>query len=313
MIKTSLVMKKVLCLVYFTLCCLVVFSQGFIEKAFDLELEMVFVEGGSFEMGDNSSKMHEADEEVVRNVTLDDYYIGKFPITVHQFAAYINDVNRNIDNPFYFYKTNAEQKGGAYIWNIEKASPEWKDSVNWRYNEYGQLMSEEEYYEHPVIYISWEDAKKFCEWLSLKTGKKYTLPSEAEWEYAARGGKKSRNYTYSGSNNPEKVGWFLTKKVKDAAMHPIGEKAPNELGIYDMSGNVYEWCWDWYSKCYDAKDVNNPHGKDNIDFGNRESFRRVLRGGSFSNLPSSGRVTDRNHGDPNLGTCISSFRIVCHK
>ena len=94
-------MKKVFSLVFLAFCFTVVFSQGFIENAFDLDLEMVFVEGGSFEMGDNSSKMREADESVVRNVTLDDYYIGKFPITVNQFAIYINDINRGVENSFY--------------------------------------------------------------------------------------------------------------------------------------------------------------------------------------------------------------------
>ncbi|MBO5974301.1 MAG: SUMF1/EgtB/PvdO family nonheme iron enzyme [Paludibacteraceae bacterium] len=306
-------MKKVFGLVFLAFCFTQVFSKGFVETAFDLELEMVYVEGGSFMMGNNTDKLREIDEEVVRKVTLDDYYIGKFPITVQQFAIYIDDISRDINSHFYFHKTIAEQKGGAYVWDLEKAMPEWKEGINWRYNEYGQLMDEEEYYEHPVVYISWDDALAFCEWLSLKTGKKYTLPTEAEWEYAARGGKKSRNYTYSGSNEPEKVGWFWTKNMKYAAMQPIGQKLPNELGIYDMSGNVYEWCWDWYTSSYDVNDVINPRGKEKVDLGNCDTFRRSIRGGSFINLPNSGRVTDRNCGPQDLGTCVSGFRIVCHK
>ena len=95
----------------------------------------------------------------------------------------------------------------------------------------------------PVTQVSWYDAQTFIGKLNDLTGKKYRLPTEAEWEYAARGGALSNHYKFSGSNELEEVAWC--KKNSDGETQPVGTKKPNELGIYDMSGNFYEWCWDW--------------------------------------------------------------------
>jgi formylglycine-generating enzyme required for sulfatase activity len=128
----------------------------------------------------------------------------------------------------------------------------------------------------PVDQVSWDDCQKFLSKLNRITGKTFRLPTEAEWEYAARGGNKSRGYRYSGSNNLSDVAWFMDNSGSET--HAVGTKEANELGIYDMSGNVWEWCSDWYHDDYfQIANKTNPSGH---DYGTE----RVVRGGSwFSN------------------------------
>ncbi len=117
------------------------------------------------------------------------------------------------------------------------------------------------------------------------TGKHYRLPTEAEWEYVARGGKQSQDYKYSGSNNIDEVAWYTGNSGGNT--HPVGTKASNELGIYDMSGNVWEWCSDLYDKnYYTYSPQNNPQGS-------ARSTGRVLRGGSWFNIADYCRVANR--------------------
>ena len=140
--------------------------------------------------------------------------------------------------------------------------------------------------DYPVYYVNWSDAQEFCKKLSEATGKKYVLPTEAQWEYAARGGNKSQHYKYAGSNDIDEVAWY---EGGDFAMaHPVGQKKANELGIYDMSGNVAELCSDWYGK-YDEKDTENPQGP-------AEGYgsSRVMRGGGYESGANSCRVSYRS-------------------
>jgi formylglycine-generating enzyme required for sulfatase activity len=125
----------------------------------------------------------------------------------------------------------------------------------------------------PVEWVSWEDVQDFIQKLNTKTGLNYRLPTEAEWEYAARGGAQSWGYKYSGSNNVDEVAWFSDNSGKKT--HPVGTKKANELGIYDMSGNVWEWCYDWYGY-YSSEAKTNPKGASSASL-------RVLRGGSWAN------------------------------
>ena len=122
----------------------------------------------------------------------------------------------------------------------------------------------------PVENVSWDDAQKFIRLLNATTGKNYRLPTEAEWEFAARGGSKSKGYKYNGSNNLADVAWFDEDRK---GLQPVGTKLPNELGIYDMSGNVWEWCNDWAEE-YTASPKRNPKGPLSGSF-------RVLRGGGW--------------------------------
>ena len=140
----------------------------------------------------------------------------------------------------------------------------------------------------PVECVSWEDCKTFIRKLNALTGKNFRLPTEAEWEFAARGGNKSRGYKYSGSNTLSNVAWYddnISNKT-----HLIATKAPNELGIYDMTGNVDEWCSDWYGS-YSSSSQYNPIGPSS-------GSNRVYRGGSWGNFAWNCRVSNRGNSYP---------------
>ena len=149
--------------------------------------------------------------------------------------------------------------------------------------------------------VNWTDASAYCDWLTDKTGILYRLPTEAEWEYAARGGNKSKGFEYSGSQNPETVGWY---DVHGDGTKAVGQKQPNELGLYDMSGNVFEWCSDWYdSSYYSISPVSSPRGHLN-------GHSRVLRGGSWLTPSTFSSVSYRYNLTPNLAHRINGFRLV---
>ncbi|MBX2890471.1 MAG: formylglycine-generating enzyme family protein [Saprospiraceae bacterium] len=135
----------------------------------------------------------------------------------------------------------------------------------------------------PVERVSWNDVQEFLKKLNQKTGRKYRLPTEAEWEYAARGGTKSKGFKYAGSNNLEEVAWYESNSGKKT--RPVGGKKANELGLYDMSGNVWEWCSDWYGE-YPTTAQTNPTGP-------ATGSNRVYRGGSWGNSAVNCRVSLR--------------------
>lgn len=155
----------------------------------------------------------------------------------------------------------------------------------------------------PVTGVSWYDAYTFIGKLNQLTGKKYRLPTEAEWEFAARGGQLSKKYRYSGSNDLEEVAWY--KEDSDNEPHAVGTKQPNELGIYDMSGNVYEWCndgFDFYEPNY-YETVENPKG-------NNLSETKVYRGGCISSYSDVCRVSARSQSIPNRTFSYVGFRLA---
>ena len=148
----------------------------------------------------------------------------------------------------------------------------------------------------PVEQVSWNDVQEFITKLNARTGKNYRLPTEAEWEYAARGGNKSKGYKYSGSNNLDDVAWY--SENSDKTTHRVGEKQP----IYDMSGNVWEWCSDWYGS-YSSSAQTNPTGPSS-------GGDRVLRGGSWSYSAKYCRVAIRGSSAPSYRYYIYGFRLV---
>ncbi|MDE5574793.1 MAG: carboxypeptidase regulatory-like domain-containing protein [Bacteroidales bacterium] len=237
-------------------------NTDYTETAFGINLEMVYVEGGTFQMGATSEQDEmwpNMDEFPVRTVKVNSYHIGKFEVTQAQWKAVMGS------NP-------SEFKG---------------DNL-------------------PVDNITWFDANEFCTKLSEQTGKKYVLPTEAQWEYAARGGKNSQGFVYAGSNNADEVAW--TNENSDFKTHPVGTKKANELGLYDMSGNISEWCSDWYGSNdmdeapYDENDTDNPQGPSTGTY-------RVYRGGVYEMEPWMCRVSKRGAGfptnDANMG-----FRVA---
>jgi formylglycine-generating enzyme required for sulfatase activity len=153
----------------------------------------------------------------------------------------------------------------------------------------------------PMESVSWNDIQEFIKILSLKTGRNIRLPTEAEWEYAAKGGKMSANYLYPGSNDVKEVAWTL-EDSRIARPSIVGQKKPNELSLYDMGGNVNEWCLDWYGPYTDSVQVN-PQGP---KFGNR----RVTRGGGWNNGPSIAASTTRRSDTPDSSDFSTGFRLV---
>jgi formylglycine-generating enzyme required for sulfatase activity len=220
------------------------------------EPEMVFVQGGTFWMGCTSEQQGACydDEKPVHEVTLSNFYIGKYEVTQAQWEALMGN--------------NSSRFKGSNL---------------------------------PVEQVSWDDAQMFIERLNAATGKRYRLPTEAEWEYAARGGNKSKGNKYSGSNFVENVAWMETNSGN--ATHPVGTKMANELGIYDMSGNVWEWCYDWYG-AYPASAQNNPVGASSRSY-------RVNRGDSWSGSAGYCRVANRSLNSPGSSYGNLGFRLAC--
>jgi formylglycine-generating enzyme required for sulfatase activity len=151
----------------------------------------------------------------------------------------------------------------------------------------------------PVESVSWNDIQEFIKKLNHKTGGNYRLPTEAEWEYAARGGQKSQQNKFAGNQNVDAVGWYDGNS--GSKTNPVGKKTPNELGIYDMSGNVWEWCADWYGD-YSSQAQTNPKGPASGEF-------RVLRGGSWLNLIRNSRVSNRSFYNPRIRYSSLGFRL----
>ncbi|MCL2073100.1 MAG: SUMF1/EgtB/PvdO family nonheme iron enzyme [Marinilabiliaceae bacterium] len=152
----------------------------------------------------------------------------------------------------------------------------------------------------PVERVSWDDVQEFIHKLNGLTGKEYRLPTEAEWEYAAREGSQSGNYKYSGSNNLDDVAWY--EENSEDKTHPVGTKSPNKLGVFDMSGNVYEWCNDWYGH-YTRDSKINPTGPE-------EGESRVLRGGAWRGADRTCRISYRISSAPDSFASYVGFRLV---
>ncbi len=226
-----------------------------------VSIDMIYVEGGTLTMGD-TSKGRGVYKKHTRQVTVSSFYLGKYEVT---------------------QKLWEEVMGH----NISK----------WKGNDL------------PVQGISSYECLVFCNKLSLKEGltpcysgersmtncdwsaNGYRMPTEAEWQYAAIGGKQSNNYEYSGSNTLDDVAWY--KNNSGSKTHPVGQKQPNELGIFDMTGNVKEWCWDWSgaTEYYSTKPAVNPKGE-------KASTERVLRGGSWSSSIKDCQVENRDSDVP---------------
>ena len=152
----------------------------------------------------------------------------------------------------------------------------------------------------PVTDVSWNDCQQFIAKLNAKTGRKYRLPTEAEWEYAARGGQLSHGYIYAGSDLADSVAW--QSEFDAEKPHQVATKRPNELGLYDMSGNVWEWCADWYGP-YSEKSQHNPDGPSKGD-------SKVIRGGSWGSSAEYCRATLRFRRSPQNRTYYYGLRLA---
>lgn len=242
-------------------------NQDFIETAWGINMKMIWVEGGDFLMGCTSEQggACESDEQNVRRVTVDGYYIGMLEVTQSQWEKVVG-------TSIYQQKSKA---GGS---STPGVGPD-----------------------YPMYYVSWDEAMEFCRLLSNKTGRTYTLPTEAQWEYAARGGNKNEGAKYAGSNMIDAVAWYTDNS--GSSTHIVGSKRANALGIYDMSGNVWEWCKDWYANSYVSYDTNNPVGPSS-------GSGRVIRGGGWGSSASHCRVANRSYSSPGTRFSYLGFRVV---
>ena len=185
-----------------------------------------------------------------------------------------------------------------YIGKYEVTQELWEYVMGYNPSGYNGAMK-------PVVSISWVDCCDFIGNLNRLTGKNFDLPTEAEWEYAARGGAKSMGYKYAGSNNIDEVAWY--NENSDNETHQVGLKLPNELGLYDMSGNVCELCSDWYDENYYSSSPSiNPTGPKMGEY-------IVCRGGSLSYRARSCRISDRDYAPMDGAYANVGFRLVCRK
>ena len=232
-----------------------------------VSFKMIRVDGGTFTMGATSEQGSDAfdDEKPTHQVTLSSYYIGETEVTQALWEAVMG--------------TTVSQQ---------------RDLANKDWSLYGVGAN------YPMYYISWEECQTFIRKLNSLTGKSFRLPTEAEWEFAARGGTKSQGYKYSGSNNLSAVAWYDDNS--GSGTHPVKTKSPNELGIYDMSGNVFEWCQDWKG-AYSSSHQRDPMGASSGSY-------RVIRGGSWSILASFCRVSIRRNYAPDYRYSYLGLRLV---
>ncbi len=249
--------------------------------------QMILVDGGSFLMGDNAGYEN---EKPAHKVTVGSFYLGKYEVTVAEFKKFIAASG---------YQTDADQPDSARLKNGLPAREH--NTGTWSRYATGLPVPEADTL-FPVCNVSWNDAMAYCDWLSGETGKNYRLPAEAEWEFAARGGVKSKGFAYAGSNNLDEVGWSL--QTPRSKVRLIGTKAPNELDIFDMTGNVSEWCADWYGESwYQTSQEKNPLGPVG-------GTRRVTRGGSWKTLEARMKVTCRKNELPFNCAMDTGFRLA---
>jgi formylglycine-generating enzyme required for sulfatase activity len=235
----------------------------------------------SFMMGSNDG---DNDEKPVHKVSFKkDFYMGKYEVTVGEFRKFVNDTS---------YITEAEKNGCT---NYEAKYGWTQADLTWEY--YVHLYKQTE--SDPVLCISWHDAKAYTKWLSKKTGKKYRLPSEAEWEYSARAGTVD-NYSFKDENNIDDYAWHASNSVGKS--HKVGLKKPNRWGLYDIHGNAWEWCEDGYVNSY----TNTPRNGSE----NNSGTKKVLRGGSWFNDEYRLRVAGRKMRDPSNSSYYNGFRLV---
>jgi formylglycine-generating enzyme required for sulfatase activity len=253
-----------------------------------VRMELVAIKAGVFTMGGTqvSQATWEADERPEHRVTLTrGYYLGKYEVTRGQFAAFVKATG---------HKTDAEREGTS--WG-RGDNGEWSaiPGLAWHTPHFPQGD------DHPVMCVSWNDAKAFCDWASKKTGRGVRLPTEAEWEHACRAGTKT-GWSF-GDDEAAINDYAWTIKNGEYQTHPVGQKKPNPWGLFDMHGNVWEWCQDWSA----------PYGSDAVDpAGPSSGDRRSVRGGRWDANPYFSRASVRGLDAPSARNTYTGFRVALY-
>lgn len=256
----------------------------------DVLLTLVEVKGGNFTMGDDDSLY--SWEKPAHLVQVNDFWIGQCPITNQQYAAFLNTYgSTQVQQGTY----KGQQMIVEHEWGCHQIGRHWKPSPG--------------YEQHPVINLTWFGAHEFCQWLSAKTNKYYRLPSEAQWEYAARGGQDSLGFPYAGSHKLKEVAWYLGNSHSEPK--PVGLKKTNELGLFDMTGNVWEWCMDHYHGNYGGAPEDDSPWIDSRKTTNQNGGR-VVRGGSWGSSVNVCRVWNRIRDLATDRSLSLGFRVVQH-
>ncbi|MDR0307819.1 MAG: formylglycine-generating enzyme family protein [Chitinispirillales bacterium] len=268
------------------------------DQGDNVNIKMVFVEGGTFVMGAGDDEQAEGysidNEKPAHSVTVDDFYIGKYLITQKEWQKVM---------------------GINITAHRDKVAPE--------------VLLRGVGDDNPMYFVTWDNIQEFISKLNSMTGKIYRLLTEAEWEYAARGGIKSKKYKYAGNDNIDDVAWYNVNSgvgnlngdkwtyeytmsypeqynellgCNKSSTHPVGSKKPNELGIYDMSGNVFEWVSDW-SGNYNPSPQINPTGAPSGTLG-------IIRGGSWANHKTHCRLSSRYFFLPTVPYATIGFRLA---
>ncbi len=270
----------------------------------------ILIRGGELTMGSPADEAGRDDyklfgvqaNEREHQVIVSDFFMGKYAVTFAEFREFVEATG---------YRSDAE-KGGFSVMFID-GNLEDRHGVNWRHGVTGMVRPEVEE-NHPVLYVSWNDAVAYCKWMTENAGKRFRLPTEAEWEYACRAGSRTvfntgENLTTAEANYNGKYSWNNNEKgCFRGNTVSVDSFAPNAWGLYNMHGNVWEWCHDWlggsyYDECKAEGRVANPEGPETGSF-------RVIRGGSWSFNAGRCRSAYRGHSVPGLRYCSVGFRLV---